>query len=68
MKITQDVRDYAAALGVQDEAALDAGMKEKAEEFKKSGGKIYQEVARLARARSPGSHAGHGERLIAGNY
>lgn len=44
MKITQDVRDYAAELGVQEEAALAAGMKEKAEEFKKSGGKIYQEV------------------------
>ena len=45
MKITQDVRDYAAELGVQEEAALAAGMKEKAEEFKKSGGKIYQEVS-----------------------
>jgi hypothetical protein len=44
MKITQDVRDYAAELGVQEEAALVAGMKEKAEEFKKSGGKIYQEI------------------------
>jgi len=44
MKITQDVRDYAAELGVQEEAALAAGMKEKAEEFKKSGGKIYQEI------------------------
>ena len=44
MKITQDVRDYAAELGLQEEAALAAGMKEKAEEFKKSGGKIYQEV------------------------
>jgi phosphomethylpyrimidine synthase len=44
MKITQDVRDYAAELGVQEEAALAAGLKEKAEEFKKSGGKIYQEV------------------------
>ena len=48
MKITQDVRDYAAQLGVQEEAALAAGMKEKAEEFKKSGGKIYQEVGAAA--------------------
>ena len=48
MKITQDVRDYAAELGVQEEAALAAGMKEKAEEFKKSGGKIYQEVGAAA--------------------
>jgi phosphomethylpyrimidine synthase len=44
MKITQDVRDYAAQLGVQEEAALAAGMKEKAEEFKKSGSQLYQEV------------------------
>ena len=47
MKITQDVRDYAAELGVQEEAAIAAGMKEKAEEFKKSGGKIYQEVGTI---------------------
>ena len=44
MKITQDVRDYAAQVGLAEQAALEAGMKEKAEEFKKSGGKIYQEV------------------------
>jgi phosphomethylpyrimidine synthase len=52
MKITQDVRDYAAELGVQEEAALAAGMKEKAEEFKKSGGKIYQEVGAAAASES----------------
>jgi phosphomethylpyrimidine synthase len=44
MKITQDVRDYAAKKGLDEQAALKAGMKEKAEEFKKSGAKIYQEV------------------------
>ena len=44
MKITQDVRDYAAQVGMDEQAALTAGMKEKAEEFKKSGAKIYQEV------------------------
>ena len=44
MKITQDVRDYAAQKGLEEEAALAAGMQEKAEEFKKTGGKIYQEV------------------------
>jgi phosphomethylpyrimidine synthase len=44
MKITQDVRDYAAQKGLEEQAALEAGMKEKAEEFKRSGGKIYQEV------------------------
>jgi phosphomethylpyrimidine synthase len=45
MKITQDVRDYAAQVGVSEQEALEAGMKAKAEEFKQAGGKIYQEVA-----------------------
>jgi phosphomethylpyrimidine synthase len=45
MKITQDVREYAAQKGLEDQAALQAGMQEKAEEFKKTGAKIYREVA-----------------------
>ena len=45
MKITQDVRDYAAKIGMEEQAALTAGMKEKAEEFKRLGGEIYGEVA-----------------------
>jgi phosphomethylpyrimidine synthase len=44
MKITQDVRDYAAQKGLEEQAALEAGMQEKAEEFKKTGAKIYQEI------------------------
>ena len=44
MKITQDVRDYAAQKGLEEQAALEAGMKEKAEEFRKTGAKIYQEI------------------------
>ena len=44
MKITQDVRDYAAGKGIAAEKALTAGMQEKAEEFKKSGSEIYQAV------------------------
>ncbi len=36
MKITQEVRDYAARKGLDDSTALDAGMKEKAEEFRNS--------------------------------
>ena len=44
MKITQDVRDYAAAKGLAPEEALDAGMKEKSEEFKKAGSEIYHEA------------------------
>jgi phosphomethylpyrimidine synthase len=43
MKITQDVRDYAAKHGIAEEtAAIAQGLREKAEEFKKSGGEIYR--------------------------
>jgi phosphomethylpyrimidine synthase len=41
MKITQDVRDYAAKLGVSDEEALKKGMEVKSIEFVKQGGEIY---------------------------
>ncbi len=44
MKITQEVRDYAAKKGLGEETALTVGMEEKAEEFKKAGSKIYHEV------------------------
>ncbi|MEE8242163.1 MAG: phosphomethylpyrimidine synthase ThiC, partial [candidate division NC10 bacterium] len=39
MKITQEVRDYAASQGVSESEALEKGMQEKAAEFVKSGGK-----------------------------
>jgi phosphomethylpyrimidine synthase len=41
MKITQDVRDYAAKLGVSGEEALKKGMEVKAIEFVKQGAEIY---------------------------
>jgi len=41
MKITQDVRDYAAAQGLEEEAALAEGMEEKAREFVEKGTEIY---------------------------
>jgi len=44
MKITQDVRDYAARQGVDERAAVEIGMKEKAKEFIRQGGEIYKEV------------------------
>ncbi len=44
MKITQDVRDYAAKLGVDDDAALAKGMQEKAVEFVKKGAEIYSKA------------------------
>jgi hypothetical protein len=40
-KITQEVRDYAAKKGIDGARALDAGMREKAEEFKQQGAQIY---------------------------
>jgi phosphomethylpyrimidine synthase len=42
MKITQDVRDYAAAQGVSAQEALQKGMEEKSIEFVKKGAEIYQ--------------------------
>jgi len=45
MKITQDVRDYAAAQKIGDiDVAIEEGMKQKAEEFRKQGAEIYKEV------------------------
>ncbi|MFZ9406880.1 MAG: phosphomethylpyrimidine synthase ThiC [Burkholderiaceae bacterium] len=44
MKITQDVRDYAAQTGVSEEQALQQGMQEKAIEFVKKGAEIYHKA------------------------
>jgi phosphomethylpyrimidine synthase len=41
MKITQDVREYALKKQIDEQAALDVGMKEKADEFVAAGGEIY---------------------------
>ncbi|HEX4498522.1 MAG TPA: phosphomethylpyrimidine synthase ThiC [Thermoanaerobaculia bacterium] len=41
MKITEEVREYAARQGMEEEKALAEGMKEKAEEFRESGAEIY---------------------------
>jgi phosphomethylpyrimidine synthase len=42
MKITEEVRRYAAERGIAEEAALAEGMTEKAEEFVRSGGGVYR--------------------------
>ncbi|HVY07242.1 MAG TPA: phosphomethylpyrimidine synthase ThiC [Burkholderiales bacterium] len=44
MKITQDVRDYAASKGVADSEALSKGMTEKAAEFVATGAEIYRKA------------------------
>jgi phosphomethylpyrimidine synthase len=41
MKITQEVRDYAAQKGLDTDVALEEGLRQKAEEFKKQGAEIY---------------------------
>ena len=41
MKITQEVREYAARQGLDEQAALAEGMKKKAGEFRESGSEIY---------------------------
>ncbi len=45
MKITQEVRDYAAAKGLADESAIEEGLSAKAAEFKQAGGSLYVPVA-----------------------
>jgi len=43
MKITQEVREYAAQHGIAEEAAaLAQGLRDKAEEFRKEGGELYR--------------------------
>ncbi|AXT56985.1 MULTISPECIES: phosphomethylpyrimidine synthase ThiC [Aquimarina] len=41
MKISQEVRDYAAQKEIDDQKALEEGMQEKAEEFKEKGSEVY---------------------------
>ncbi|MFN2498080.1 MAG: phosphomethylpyrimidine synthase ThiC [Pyrinomonadaceae bacterium] len=41
MKITQDVREYAATHGLKDDEALTAGMEEKSREFVEKGAEVY---------------------------
>lgn len=41
MKITQDVREYAAQKQIDEGAALTFGMEEKSREFIDKGGEVY---------------------------
>ncbi|SNR17040.1 phosphomethylpyrimidine synthase ThiC [Tenacibaculum jejuense] len=41
MKISQEVRDYAAQKDLEAENAIEEGMKEKSEEFKQKGSEVY---------------------------
>jgi phosphomethylpyrimidine synthase len=42
MKITQDVRDYAAEHGLDDTRALEAGMEEMSKAFRDQGAQVYR--------------------------
>lgn len=41
MKITEDVRKYAAEHGIADEEALKSGLQQKAAEFAENGAEVY---------------------------
>ena len=41
MKITEDVRKYAAEQGIAEEEALKKGMEEKSREFTEKGSELY---------------------------
>ncbi|MEA2670507.1 MAG: phosphomethylpyrimidine synthase [Chloroflexota bacterium] len=42
MKITQEVREYARTHGLETEEALEAGMREKSDEFQRTGARVYR--------------------------
>jgi phosphomethylpyrimidine synthase len=41
MRITEDVRKYAAEHGITEETAIEEGLKQKATEFNKAGAEMY---------------------------
>jgi len=44
MKITQEVREFAAQQGIDEQAALEKGMETKSIEFVKAGAEVYRKV------------------------
>lgn len=42
MKITQDVRDYAEQRNLSEDQAIEAGLREQAEAFRRAGSVTYQ--------------------------
>jgi phosphomethylpyrimidine synthase len=44
MKITEEVRKYAAEQGIAEEAAIEEGLKQKATEFNEAGTEVYAKV------------------------
>jgi phosphomethylpyrimidine synthase len=46
MRITQEVRDFAASRGISEQDALHAGMAEKSTQFHAAGGEVYVPIAK----------------------
>jgi phosphomethylpyrimidine synthase len=44
MRITEDVRKYAAEQGIAEEAAIEKGLQQKATEFQEAGAEIYAKI------------------------
>jgi phosphomethylpyrimidine synthase len=44
MRISQDVRDYAQAHGLNENEAFEAGMQEKSQEFREQGAEVYRKA------------------------
>ncbi len=67
MKITQDVREYAARHGLDSTEAVKAGMQEKAAEFREQGGEVYlpvhPEIAQAVTPRENGATTEAGRNL-----
>jgi phosphomethylpyrimidine synthase len=42
MKITEEVRAYAASKGLETVEAIEAGLQEKSKEFVEAGGEVYR--------------------------
>jgi phosphomethylpyrimidine synthase len=60
MKITQDVRDYAASLGDNEKAALglaEAGMKEMSDKFNAMGQQVYVDAAKAGTPKATASQS-----------
>jgi phosphomethylpyrimidine synthase len=72
MKITQDVRDYAASLGDNEKAALglaQAGMKEMSDKFNAMGQQVYVDAAKAGAPKttaleSEAQHAAKNAKLV----
>ena len=59
MRISQDVRTYAAEHGIEDDAdALDLGMRQKSAEFLREGARVYLPVVEGEHPVTPNGPAG----------